>query len=220
MIDRELLKRAWPEGYLMMRGVKTIGGWTLRAVIEETDISTGLMVWDLPSRERGEGNSSQTLFPCEPALISFHEGQRLEPERNKGDLAAALTETRWMTALEAGDLLPNVDPSDVATWACLLHELADVADIEGRVNLTWRRIGKEMSMPQSGWILASDPFDMTASLRQLLGAGGIGGDGLKERMGRGLKDLAEKIKRRGQLFEVAAEDPAEALVHARISYNA
>lgn len=28
-------------------------------------------------------------------------------------------------ALEAGELLPNVDPTDTATWACLLRDLAD-----------------------------------------------------------------------------------------------
>jgi len=30
---------------------------------------------------------------------------------------------------KSGDLLPNVDPTDTATWACLLHDLATAAQI-------------------------------------------------------------------------------------------
>jgi hypothetical protein len=35
--DRELLRRAWPDGYLAMRGVLTVGGWTCCGVAPPDD---------------------------------------------------------------------------------------------------------------------------------------------------------------------------------------
>lgn len=44
-----------------------------------------------------------------------------------------------LEAHSAGDLLPNVDPSDTATWACLLSKLAQFVDFsEGySYGFTW-----------------------------------------------------------------------------------
>lgn len=78
-VDRKLLWAAYPDGYLAMRGVSTVGGY---------------------------------LF----------EGTKLEDvtwyDERDDDRNASLEAAR-----AKGDLLPNLDPADTATWGCALHEL-------------------------------------------------------------------------------------------------
>lgn len=95
---RALLWRAWPEGALWTRGVRTMGGWTC-------------------VREDHEHNDK-------PELVFVPE-TRGRPRSGT---------TRGDQALAAGLLLPNPDPSDVATWACLLADLADRLNVPNRPN--------------------------------------------------------------------------------------
>jgi hypothetical protein len=88
VIDRDLLWKAWPDGYLAMRGVGTVGGYQFCADKYGT-------VRCLPRAE------DKTL-----------------PNRWAAD--GSIT---YEAARKRGDLLPNVDPDDVATWGCLLHDL-------------------------------------------------------------------------------------------------
>lgn len=98
-VDRDLLWKAYPDGYLAMRGVLTVGGWQL---------------WN-PER-----------------------GFWLQADgRTKSKLTA-----QYRKALADGDLLPNLDPSDTATWACALRDLAEAAAPNGVAavcSITWLR---------------------------------------------------------------------------------
>lgn len=84
MIDRELLWKAFPEGYLAVRGVSTLNGSTC--------------VWD-----------------------TKHGKFAFLRHADKAS-TARVTETRR----KAGGLLPNVDPDDVAAWACVKHALGQL----------------------------------------------------------------------------------------------
>jgi hypothetical protein len=85
--DRELLWKAWPNGYLAMSGVHTVGGWICLGEDDEGP------KWSHPDpRVRADPP---------PQWTRCFDGE-----------------------LKAGDLLPNVDPADTATWACLLADLA------------------------------------------------------------------------------------------------
>jgi len=103
MIDRDPLKKAWPQGYLAVRGVSTIGGWQC------VDSDPGAPRWlatggPRSALDRDWPTGEHTLFP----------------KNMKDHQSAALA-----YAHKAGDLLPNVDPQDLATWACLLQDLAE-----------------------------------------------------------------------------------------------
>lgn len=86
--DKALLWRAWPDGYLAVRGVQTLGGDTLA------------------------GGEEKGL----PAVAGD------DAVRDWGWRCLVLEEQK-----KAGKLFPRVDSSDVATWACLLHDLARAA---------------------------------------------------------------------------------------------
>lgn len=98
-IERELLWKAWPDGYLAMRGVKTVGGWQCI-----------------------DG-------PPGPESLRFHNGRGVELDDRlrmgcRGILIPPLTNYAHHICDEGG-LLPDVDPSDAATWACVLLDLAN-----------------------------------------------------------------------------------------------
>lgn len=82
--SRALLRQAWPDGYLAVRGVQTVGG---------------LLVLD------------SSHYKCASFWEPSDRGLVLV-----GDLADDLA---------AGRLLPLPDPTDTATWACLLADLDD-----------------------------------------------------------------------------------------------
>ncbi len=112
-IDLDLLRKAWPEGFLAMQGVSTVGGWIFVNIC-----------W----ANLGDGQS----------FTSRHD----------------------QAAVSAGDLLPNVDPADTATWACLLRDLADAAG-SSSLNLVWMR--KDRAHYPEGhrvmWILKNERED-------------------------------------------------------------
>lgn len=116
-IEQELLLRAWPDGYLAMRGVQTAGGrWQCTKV-----------------------QDSFVLFS--------------DPDEYDGDVVIRQDQAQFrgiaVFPSQDGSLLPNVDPADVATWACLLADLwfAKWGEPAG-TNLFWRHEG-----PEDYWIL-------------------------------------------------------------------
>ena len=86
--DRELLRRAWPDGFLAMRGVGTVGGYDC-----------------IPDRDGGLHWFPRSGVPHMPAGNWYSEDG---------------THPR----IKDGDLLPNVDPTDIPTWAGVLADLA------------------------------------------------------------------------------------------------
>lgn len=95
---RALLRKAYPDGYLAKRGVLTVGGWQCVEAIGET------YEWGVTSRwKRNE--------PASDGLVELGLLQELPDAR-----------------VNAGDLLPLPDPTDTATWACLLQDLAEASN--------------------------------------------------------------------------------------------
>jgi hypothetical protein len=111
-IDKALLRLAWPDGYLAMRGVLTVGGWTCLG----------------PSLNPAHRGESVWLDPAQLGLwVRDPEGQIWAYGS-----ASPFDYTPFLKALEEGDLLPNVDPEDTATWAACLADLATVAGWTGK----------------------------------------------------------------------------------------
>ena len=94
-IDTDLLRRAWPDGCLVARGVSTVGGFTCVRVY---GVGDRISIW-----------------------YRDHDDETV---RDVVDLVRGATDPTKVPELVAGDLLPNVDPTDVATWACVLADLA------------------------------------------------------------------------------------------------
>lgn len=84
---RDLLWKAYPDGYLAKRGVMTVGGWTYIG---------------FDGRHSWVREPSEQYINSECDLTKIYEGR--------------------------GDLLPLPDPSDTATWACLLEDLAEAVN--------------------------------------------------------------------------------------------
>jgi hypothetical protein len=128
-IDKALLRQAWPAGFLAIRGVATVGGWTVLGVEAETETAVGTVVFSAPRRKAGWPVNAIAFAGVNEGHLLFGQPQAWDdPE----DRALQLALHR---ALENGDLLPNVDPEDVATWACLLRDLAEVLGIDAPTNL-------------------------------------------------------------------------------------
>jgi hypothetical protein len=136
-IDLEFLKRACPKGFFPVRGTLTRGGWTVLCVEPEDKEQVGGVIFVAPHRE-DSGRPVNAL-----ALAAVHQGYLLpdpfkceDPEDQALGLALRL-------AHECGDLLPNVDPTDHATWACLLQSLAETAwsgpAMGPYINVAWEK---------------------------------------------------------------------------------
>lgn len=128
-IERDLLRRAWPQGCLPVRGVQTITGWMFASncVIFHPD----------GYYQRGVAERTSTLVHL-PGKSS-HEVQG------------------W---IDEGDLLPNVDPRDAATWGCLLTDLVAAAagvETSSGVQAQW----EQTTWPHEGssWILTWETMD-------------------------------------------------------------
>lgn len=123
-IDRELLWRAWPEGHLAMRGVQTLGHWQCR---------WAAMGGRFGEFIRAEGNlvpSETGLGPIRRIIVNSHEATR----DDQGEHAR-------------GDLLPLVDPADIATWSCLLQDLGSALGLPRALGYRW------FGGPGTGWEL-------------------------------------------------------------------
>lgn len=89
----------------------------------------------------------------------------------------------------AGDFLPNVDPDDAATWACLLKDLAKAIKAPTDLNLMWVRV------PSARLVIKA--------------LGNYGGFQLATGDWKGVRFL-------GPCFDVDTDDPGLALVLAFI----
>jgi hypothetical protein len=99
-VDPDLLWLAYPDGYLGMGGVRTIGGYICHGPWHK------------------EGNEQTEIVFCKPDRgVCFVDGPDWTVEHTR-----ALAE---MVGDGPDDLLPLVDPDDVATWACCLRDLAE-----------------------------------------------------------------------------------------------
>lgn len=110
-VDQESLWQAWPDGYLAMRGVSTVGGWLCLEGVRTGD------------EQQGE------------ELVTFHSPDsqpipHLVWKRGGGGAGSIWgnTDSQFDALRTTGHLLPNVDPAHVATWACLLADLAQALD--------------------------------------------------------------------------------------------
>ena len=106
---RALLWRAYPEGYLAMRGVLTVGGWTYAGETAHPNPHYNSTIWARPGRFAADGT---LLDRCVPMSRSV-------PRQNMGPPC---------NVAAGGDFLPLPDPADHATWACLLADLAEASE--------------------------------------------------------------------------------------------
>ncbi len=97
MVDRDLLRKAYPSGWLATEGILSVGGW----------------------RCLGAGNEDGSVWSTGADAPSFDITAR-------GYVSWAfridLAEVRRLIA--AGYLLPRIDPAETATWACVKADLA------------------------------------------------------------------------------------------------
>ena len=192
MIDRELLWKAWPDGYLAMRGMLTVGGWHCVARREHESLWTLL---------RSEGGMTTVYgLPC--GGPPYERRSCWRPEMDDFRLCA-----------ELGDLLPQVDPQvDPATWACCKLDLARAAGVAPGPRLaSLGRIPTEISWirDDGGWWLSALTWrGRDQEPATVLPGVFLGGDG------GGTWTLArENIRFR----DLGTDDPALALVLARIN---
>jgi len=193
-VEKELLWEAYPEGYLAMRGVSTVANWTcIHANEPLSRWAYGQWGSERPREFNIDSDIKKTVH-----------------------LAFGLAENDVRTLLlEGGGLLPNVDPSDPATWSCLLVDLAKAI---GKRDAYGARVGAvEWSTGGLSGIMWSRVYCQ------------LGDDKIRKPMGwqlwlvpnRSLQGGASLAHRRHEverIFHAAKDndDPAEALVLARI----
>ena len=108
---KALLWKAWPDGYLAMRGVTALNGAVCVRVFK-CRMSRGVELhpcFYLPGPDAipGKGRPSRSAV--------------LTPDGAQGYGASAVW---WDEQWDDNWLLPHPDPADHATWACLLADLA------------------------------------------------------------------------------------------------
>jgi len=189
MIDRELLRKAYPNGLLAMRGVRTVRGWTCLFVAPNSC-----------------GGDNQVVGFChtgeECRLTCWPDGRVLPCSSERHGQSVHLSFLEKM--LHEGDLLPDVDPEDVATWACCLADLATacLVDKDPPTNVHPHRHWVR------GWHPAMVPLIPTP--RPEVGADWTGGWVLDIAWG------TTGIVTTSFPFTLNADDPAIALVLARV----
>ena len=100
--DRDKLWEAWPDGYLATHGLITIDNWICLGL---SDVAAVEFVSD-----RRNGERKFIGFDAQGHPIGH-------------DIVPLLVRELW----RRGCMLPNVDPTDRASWACLLDDLARAA---------------------------------------------------------------------------------------------
>lgn len=108
--DRELLWKAWPEGYLAMRGIMTMGGWQCLGVVADCSL------W-FPKLAEG---STAPVVGLPSGVPPYEQRSAWRPEMSM-----------FRTAADIGELLPMVNPRDPASWGCLVQDLANAAGFVG-----------------------------------------------------------------------------------------
>lgn len=115
MVETDLLWKAFPRGYLLAEGGRTVGGWMCEA------IHYGRIDWRRPERP------------------GCQAGQFQMPIDGQGYATIRMDDRRPHPA-HTGQLLPYVSPEDPLTWAALLRELARRVRTVGQEipdNLVW-----------------------------------------------------------------------------------
>lgn len=136
---KALLWKAYPEGYLAMRGVLTVGGW-----------------WCVHEIDGGDPDAGAGVFACSAGRFT---PARLWPDGVKD--AIRLPVSMCAATLTCGDLLPLLDPGDPATWACLKQALADAAGSDA-VGLLWLKLEHGWSMATARTMVGEDCYRMHA----------------------------------------------------------
>ena len=151
-IGRELLWKAYPDGYLAMKGVSTVGGWV--CIRTPTDCLYA--------------NPKNWTHWAPKPVFAAGQWEASSTRRLEGD--------KGMESVRAGgDLLPNLDPeNDPATWACALRDLALAVGGMGlgldptRYDATWNVDDPRHRWPsqKSGWVLSCQHREASAFHRK------------------------------------------------------
>lgn len=105
---RKLLWSAYPDGYVAMRGVYTLGNWQCEYMDDPEPDGTRTSGWLRP-----------------PSGIPLPDDGSGEPPLEELGILDGLPDVR----VDAGELLPWPDPGDVASWVCLLAEFQQALPI-------------------------------------------------------------------------------------------
>lgn len=128
-VEKELLWKAFPDGYLAIPQVRSVDDW----------IYFGDGVW------------------VEYGSISFPTMTVL-PFKWKASENVQMGEEDTRANWEDGRFLPNVDPMDHATWACLLAHLNELMGYEDEgYSHSWWRNGNMVAFKEGAWILDCGP---------------------------------------------------------------
>ena len=127
IVNLKLVRQAWPKGFLAIRGVLTVGGWTCLGP-SPNHLHGGNSLWLAPDMV--------SIYVQSPDSFVWCYG---------GD---PFDHAPFLRALEAGDLLPRVDTEDPATWGACLASLGRALGFsdEDR-SLTW----SQGSRGEAGW---------------------------------------------------------------------
>ena len=151
MIDQELLWKAWPDGFLAARGVSTVGDW--------------MCVQPLPADHRVAPNTPLWLHPNKVCLY----GRRDDGFYVGYGPGASINQTPFTEAIAAGALLPNVDPTDTAAWACLLADLAMAAGVSHTAEGVRFSYTNDLDTPRrilgERWVLSSANYGRVKTFR-------------------------------------------------------
>ncbi len=119
-VSREMLWQAWPSGMLARRGVHTTDLWT--CVFAEPDChGVFKSIWRF--------GTDNELNVWEDDRCGFMGKCSMMP---KGLSAEGL--------IASGALIPDVDPSNVATWNCCLADLAEAVGCKKPYAVEWCRV--------------------------------------------------------------------------------
>lgn len=109
-VDLDLLRKAYPDGYLAMRGVSTVGGY----------IYTGSS-WHRPG--------GFEPVPVDSPRFGCYDNGPLRKTCSCWDCRQRFSDTdpEIERAIVLGRMLPNLDPTgDPATWECAKRDLATI----------------------------------------------------------------------------------------------
>ena len=168
-VDLDLLRRAWPDGYLAVKGASTRLNW----ICVHAGMGIDFLQW--------VSGGGQIRFDGSTWWYCGHKD--------------------WTGPRDRGDLLPNVTTSDTATWAAVKADLAAALEWPPDGELTWRRVSS------SQWILTRHMRHLQHTLAAF-GAALVKGD---VETASALNDQELHAT-----FDIDADDPALALVLARI----
>lgn len=110
-LNRNLLKKAWPQGCPEIPGARTIGGYIWTGSTWYSDKPEPAYTFQCGCRSLERPKKTCNCWFCRKEF----------PD----------SDPRTERARINGDLLPNVDLEDSATWTCLLSELARAVGLHG-----------------------------------------------------------------------------------------